>query len=86
MHMVENPGEGVAQIFAKMPKGQCFLNKIARASPILGFIAFLLTLNKIYFGSPMLYPKCSAGSSWARPSMSDNFEKYKIFPVCMKLA
>jgi hypothetical protein len=35
---VENPGEGVAQIFAWGDQG--FPDKIARGSPILAFIAF----------------------------------------------
>ncbi len=40
---VENPGEGVAQIFAKIPGGQGLPNKIAGV-PFLGFIVFLLTI------------------------------------------
>jgi hypothetical protein len=42
---VENPGEGVTPIFAKIPEGGARLSgKIAKGGPpILGFIAFLLT-------------------------------------------
>jgi hypothetical protein len=61
MHTVENPGEGLAQIFAQNPRGGlCFLDKIANGgSPISGFIAFLFKIFlKIYLGGggPMLYP------------------------------
>jgi hypothetical protein len=42
---VENPGEGVRDVFAKMPRGgQGFQEKLPGGGPpILGFIAFLLT-------------------------------------------
>jgi hypothetical protein len=40
---VENPGEGVPEVFAKIPRGSRVPGKIARGPPILGFIAFLLT-------------------------------------------
>jgi hypothetical protein len=36
---VENPGRGVAQIFAKILRGPCFLDKIARMVHNLGFIS-----------------------------------------------
>ncbi len=53
---VENPGEGVAQIFEWGVKA--FQTKLPRESPILGFTAFLITssLKKISFRGPMLYP------------------------------
>ncbi len=55
MHTVENPGEGEAQTYAKIPGvgwGQGFLRKISRENTILGFIAFLLvSFQKIAKGA-----------------------------------
>jgi hypothetical protein len=40
----ENPGEGVPEFFAKIPRGSMLSGKIAwGVPPISGFIAFLLT-------------------------------------------
>ncbi len=54
---VENPGDGLAQIFAKIPGGggagvKAFRTKLPGGSPLLGFIAFLLaSLLKFAWGS-----------------------------------
>ncbi len=54
---VENPGEGVRDVFAKIPKvGQGFQEKIPGGSS-LRFIAFLLTsFSKICLGGAVSYP------------------------------
>jgi hypothetical protein len=44
MHTVENPGEGVPDVFVKIPGGdQGFQEILPGGPPILDFIAFLLT-------------------------------------------
>ena len=54
---VENPGDGEAQIFDKIPRGRGFPYKIARGSPNLGFIVFLLKiLLKFSWGALMFTP------------------------------
>ncbi len=70
MHTVENPGEGVAQIFTQIPGGQCFLDKIGRGSPIFGFIdKFFLILPgwvlcyMLYPPFPLTPPECITGHS-----------------------
>jgi hypothetical protein len=40
---VENPGEGVPEVFAKIPRGSRLSGKLQGGGPILDFIAFLLT-------------------------------------------
>jgi hypothetical protein len=35
---VENPGEGLPEVFAKIPRGSKLAGKIARGAPFLGFI------------------------------------------------
>ncbi len=55
---VENPGEGVAQIFAW--GGQGFHGKITWGFPILAFVAFLLTsFSKICLGMAVSFPWAS---------------------------
>jgi hypothetical protein len=61
MHVVKNPEEGAAQIFAKIPGGgdggQCVLDKIVRVFPIFGFVELLLRrFLKIWRGGGGSYP------------------------------
>jgi hypothetical protein len=58
MHTVESPGDGVAQIFAKISGGgQCFSDKIARGVPYFGFYCiFMKKFLKFCLGGPMLSP------------------------------
>ncbi len=55
---VENPGEGVRDVFAKIPGGgQGFQEKLPGGPPILRFIAFLLTsFSKICLGGCCFIP------------------------------
>jgi hypothetical protein len=64
MYTIENQGgRGEAQIFAEIPGGggagggHAFWTILPAGSPILGFIAFLLT--RVFFnlhGGPLFYP------------------------------
>jgi hypothetical protein len=56
---VENPGEGVRDVFAKIPRGgvKGFGKNCLGGPPILGFIAFLLTsFLKICLGGAVSSP------------------------------
>jgi hypothetical protein len=58
--LVENPGEGVSEVFAKIPRGgggKTFKKNCLRGPPISGFIAFLLTsVLKFSRGGYYIYP------------------------------
>ncbi len=57
MHTVENPGEGVPDVFVKIPGGdQGFQEILPGGPPILDFIAFLLTsVLKFSWGGSYIY-------------------------------
>ncbi len=54
---VENPGDRVTDVFAKIPRGVKAFRKFARGGPtILGFIAFLVTsVSKFAWGGSYIY-------------------------------
>jgi hypothetical protein len=90
---VENPVEGVAQVFAKIPGGSRLSWKIAKGGPpISGFIAFLLksvlkfvwgvlNLQSTFPPPPLLCVRLCGpnGKYLSRLHLTLSFLKYKYF-------
>jgi hypothetical protein len=68
---VKNPGEGVAQIFAKNPGGQVFQEKLPGRSPYFGYYcifinkSFEIRLWGLKFNLPLPSPPCVHLWLWA---------------------